>query len=113
MLMPPGPLAQVSFLTAVLMGVALTFHSLLEGAALGAQQNVGGSLHIFIAIQVLPRPPPSKMPFGPSFGLLSDSLLGYPVAPRPAPFTTPSNLSRGSPFGLSCSEAQRSTWDRD
>lgn len=50
--------AQVSFLTAVLMGVALTFHSLLEGAALGAQPDVVKSLHIFIAIQVRsPRPP--------------------------------------------------------
>lgn len=43
--------SQVSILTAVLMGVALTFHSLLEGAALGAQQNIGNTLHIFIAIQ--------------------------------------------------------------
>mmetsp|Transcript_8358 Transcript_8358/g.25051 ORF Transcript_8358/g.25051 Transcript_8358/m.25051 type:complete len:421 (+) Transcript_8358:407-1669(+) len=43
--------SQVSFLTAVLMGVALTFHSLLEGAALGAQPDVVNSLHIFIAIQ--------------------------------------------------------------
>lgn len=43
--------SQVSFLTAVLMGVALTFHSLLEGAALGAQQSVDNSWHIFIAIQ--------------------------------------------------------------
>lgn len=43
--------SQVSVLTAVLMGVALTFHSLLEGAALGAQQNIGNTLHIFIAIQ--------------------------------------------------------------
>lgn len=41
---------QVSFITACLMAVALCFHSLLEGAALGAQQDVAESLHIFIAI---------------------------------------------------------------
>lgn len=41
---------QVSFLTAMLMGVALCFHSLLEGAAMGAQPTISNSLHIFIAI---------------------------------------------------------------
>lgn len=40
----------VTFITAVLMGVALCFHSLLEGAAMGAQQTISNSLHIFIAI---------------------------------------------------------------
>lgn len=40
----------VSFLTAMLMGVALCFHSLLEGAAMGAQPTISNSLHIFIAI---------------------------------------------------------------
>ena len=40
----------VSFITAMLMGVALCFHSLLEGAAMGAQQTVANSIHIFIAI---------------------------------------------------------------
>lgn len=40
----------VSFITAMLMGVALCFHSLLEGAALGAQETITNSLHIFIAI---------------------------------------------------------------
>jgi len=39
-----------TFLTAVLMGVALVFHSLLEGAAMGAQSTVSNSFHIFIAI---------------------------------------------------------------
>ena len=37
--------ARVSFLTAMLMGVALCFHSLLEGAAMGAQvrgRGLGG-----------------------------------------------------------------------
>jgi zinc transporter 1/2/3 len=34
-------LRSVSFLTAVLMGVALCFHSLLEGAAMGAQATIG------------------------------------------------------------------------
>ncbi|KAL4853724.1 putative serine/threonine protein phosphatase 2A regulatory subunit B''gamma [Chlorella vulgaris] len=43
-------LRSVSFLTAVLMGVALCFHSLLEGAAMGAQATIGNSFHIFIAI---------------------------------------------------------------
>lgn len=42
--------ARVSFITAVLMGVALCFHSLLEGAAMGAQETISNSLHIFIAI---------------------------------------------------------------
>eukprot|EP00887_Chlorella_sp_A99_P008196 scaffold12.g8196.t1 len=42
--------ARISFLTAMLMGVALCFHSLLEGAAMGAQETVSNSLHIFIAI---------------------------------------------------------------
>ena len=32
------------------MGVALCFHSLLEGAALGAQETITNSMHIFIAI---------------------------------------------------------------
>ena len=32
------------------MGVALSFHSLLEGAALGAQETITNSMHIFIAI---------------------------------------------------------------
>ncbi|KAK9804925.1 hypothetical protein WJX72_012234 [[Myrmecia] bisecta] len=41
---------QVSFVTAVLMAVALCVHSLLEGAALGAQASIAQSLHIFIAI---------------------------------------------------------------
>jgi len=41
---------RVSFITAVLMGVALCFHSLLEGAAMGAQETISNSLHIFIAI---------------------------------------------------------------
>ena len=40
----------MSFITAMLMGVALCFHSLLEGAALGAQETITNSLHIFIAI---------------------------------------------------------------
>ncbi|PRW20415.1 serine threonine phosphatase 2A regulatory subunit B beta-like isoform B [Chlorella sorokiniana] len=40
----------VSFLTAMLMGVALCFHSLLEGAAMGAQPTISNSVHIFIAI---------------------------------------------------------------
>jgi len=40
----------VSFITAVLMAVALCFHSLLEGAAMGAQPTIANSLHIFIAI---------------------------------------------------------------
>ena len=40
----------VSFMTAVLMAVALCFHSLLEGAAMGAQPTITNSLHIFIAI---------------------------------------------------------------
>jgi len=42
--------SSVSFITAMLMGVALCFHSLLEGAALGAQETITNSLHIFIAI---------------------------------------------------------------
>jgi len=42
--------AKVSFITAVLMGAALCFHSLLEGAALGAQETIANSMHIFIAI---------------------------------------------------------------
>ena len=41
---------KVSFLTAVLMAMALGFHSVLEGAALGAQSTLSNSLHIFIAI---------------------------------------------------------------
>lgn len=41
---------RVSFVTAMLMGVALCFHSLLEGAAMGAQETISNSLHIFIAI---------------------------------------------------------------
>lgn len=41
---------RVSFITAMLMGVALCFHSLLEGAALGAQETITNSMHIFIAI---------------------------------------------------------------
>lgn len=41
---------KVSFLTAVLMAMALGFHSVLEGAALGAQPTLSNSLHIFIAI---------------------------------------------------------------
>ena len=45
-----GPGAPVSFITAVLMAVALCFHSLLEGAAMGAQPTIANSLHIFIAI---------------------------------------------------------------
>lgn len=45
----PG-MRQVSFGTAVLMGIALCFHSLLEGAAMGAQSTISNSLHIFIAI---------------------------------------------------------------
>ena len=44
------PQAKVSFITAMLMGVALSFHSLLEGAALGAQETIANSMHIFIAI---------------------------------------------------------------
>jgi zinc transporter 1/2/3 len=44
------PQAKVSFITAMLMGVALSFHSLLEGAALGAQETITNSMHIFIAI---------------------------------------------------------------
>lgn len=35
-----GGLRSVSFLTAMLMGVALCFHSLLEGAAMGAQPTI-------------------------------------------------------------------------
>ncbi|KAK9787611.1 hypothetical protein WJX73_010713 [Symbiochloris irregularis] len=42
--------AVVSFTTAVLMAVALCFHSILEGAAMGAQDNVVDTMHIFIAI---------------------------------------------------------------
>ncbi|CAL8464539.1 g4074 [Coccomyxa elongata] len=42
--------ATVSFLTAALMGVALCFHSVLEGMAMGAQANIVDSVHIFIAI---------------------------------------------------------------
>ncbi|KAK9904991.1 hypothetical protein WJX75_007293 [Coccomyxa subellipsoidea] len=42
--------ASVSFLTAALMGVALCFHSVLEGMAMGAQANIVDSVHIFIAI---------------------------------------------------------------
>ena len=42
--------SSVSFITAMLMGVALCFHSLLEGAALGAQETITNSMHIFIAI---------------------------------------------------------------
>ena len=45
-----APSVSVSFLTAVLMAVALCFHSLLEGAAMGAQTTITNSLHIFIAI---------------------------------------------------------------
>ncbi|CAL5220634.1 g2678 [Coccomyxa viridis] len=45
-----GGAAQVSFLTAALMGVALCFHSILEGMAMGAQTNIVDSVHIFIAI---------------------------------------------------------------
>jgi zinc transporter 1/2/3 len=45
-----GAAAPVSFITAVLMAVALCFHSLLEGAAMGAQPTIANSLHIFIAI---------------------------------------------------------------
>ncbi|KAL4431365.1 hypothetical protein ABPG75_006621 [Micractinium tetrahymenae] len=45
-----GGSRRVSFLTAMLMGVALCFHSLLEGAAMGAQPTISNSLHIFIAI---------------------------------------------------------------
>lgn len=46
----PGAHGAVSFFTAVLMGIALCFHSLLEGAAMGAERTVADSLHIFIAI---------------------------------------------------------------
>lgn len=35
-----GGLRSVSFITAMLMGVALCFHSLLEGAAMGAQPTI-------------------------------------------------------------------------
>ena len=35
-----GNLRSVTFLTAMLMGVALCFHSLLEGAAMGAQATI-------------------------------------------------------------------------
>ncbi|EFN51036.1 hypothetical protein CHLNCDRAFT_141521 [Chlorella variabilis] len=51
-LLTPGSASRrsVSFLTAMLMGVALCFHSLLEGAAMGAQTTISNSLHIFIAI---------------------------------------------------------------
>ncbi|CAK0783445.1 hypothetical protein CVIRNUC_006644 [Coccomyxa viridis] len=45
-----GQGAQVSFLTAALMGMALCFHSILEGMAMGAQANIVDSVHIFIAI---------------------------------------------------------------
>jgi zinc transporter 1/2/3 len=45
------PRTRVSLLTAVLMTVALTFHSLLEGAALGAARDMVHSAHIFVAIQ--------------------------------------------------------------
>lgn len=45
-----GGSRRVTFLTAMLMGVALCFHSLLEGAAMGAQPTISNSLHIFIAI---------------------------------------------------------------
>ncbi|KAL4422184.1 hypothetical protein ABPG77_006425 [Micractinium sp. CCAP 211/92] len=45
-----GSSRRVTFLTAMLMGVALCFHSLLEGAAMGAQPTISNSLHIFIAI---------------------------------------------------------------
>lgn len=44
------PLGAVSFITAVLMGIALCFHSLLEGAAMGAERTVSDTFHIFIAI---------------------------------------------------------------
>lgn len=44
------PPPSVTFLTAILMGVALVFHSLLEGAAMGAQSTISNSFHIFIAI---------------------------------------------------------------
>ena len=43
-------MSTVSFITAVLMAVALCFHSILEGAAMGAQPTLANSLHIFIAI---------------------------------------------------------------
>lgn len=46
---PPSGVS-VSFITAVLMAVALCFHSILEGAAMGAQPTLANSLHIFIAI---------------------------------------------------------------
>jgi zinc transporter 1/2/3 len=47
---PGGPRREASFLTSVLMAGALCFHSLLEGAAMGAQPTVSNSMHIFIAI---------------------------------------------------------------
>ncbi|KFM26245.1 Zinc transporter ZIP1 [Auxenochlorella protothecoides] len=40
----------VTFATAILLGVALCFHSVLEGAAMGAQATVSASMHIFIAV---------------------------------------------------------------
>ncbi len=74
--------AQVSFLTAVLMGVALTFHSLLEGAALGAQPDVVKSLHIFIAIQVRSPPPPARPPARPPAGGAAACYARPPPMPR-------------------------------
>jgi len=40
----------VSFVTAALLGCALAFHSVLEGAALGAQETVERTTDVFIAI---------------------------------------------------------------
>ena len=40
----------VSFLTAALMAGALCFHSVLEGAAQGAQPGVADAAHIFVAV---------------------------------------------------------------
>ncbi|KDD71688.1 hypothetical protein H632_c4561p0 [Helicosporidium sp. ATCC 50920] len=42
--------SRIAFVTAMLMGVALCFHSVLEGAAMGAQVTISASIHIFIAI---------------------------------------------------------------
>lgn len=48
---PAAPGApHVAFVTAVLMAVAMGFHALLEGTAMGAQGTIAGGVQIFVAI---------------------------------------------------------------
>ena len=50
----------MSFLTAALMAVALCVHSVLEGAALGAQREIAKTFHIFVAILAHKASPGTK-----------------------------------------------------